>query len=160
MLSAVDLDALARLQETSFELAGEGLRSSWPPESAMDAAQLGKFFEEHRYCVLATATRDGRPVARPVAYTVVGASFWLATVRGSRLRNLERTPWVSLVVSDGDAGSHRAVVVDGSVTVVDGPPADVARAWQVRHGSPAQWADAWVLLQPGRLLSYAAPDAR
>jgi hypothetical protein len=30
--------------------------------------------------------------ARPVAFTVVGASFWFATVAGARLRNIRHTP--------------------------------------------------------------------
>ncbi|MDQ6819965.1 MAG: hypothetical protein M3076_06450, partial [Actinomycetota bacterium] len=36
----IDADALIELQEASYERAGGALRRSWPPESAMDAAQL------------------------------------------------------------------------------------------------------------------------
>jgi nitroimidazol reductase NimA-like FMN-containing flavoprotein (pyridoxamine 5'-phosphate oxidase superfamily) len=61
----------------------------------MDADELRWFLDAHRYCVLATATSKGRPAARPDAFTVVGASFWFATVAGARLRNLQRTPWAS-----------------------------------------------------------------
>jgi nitroimidazol reductase NimA-like FMN-containing flavoprotein (pyridoxamine 5'-phosphate oxidase superfamily) len=122
----------------------------------MNTEELGAFLDAHRYCVLATATSVGRPLARPVAYTLVGASIWLATVAGSRLRNLRRPPWVSIVISDGDRESHRAVVIDGPATVVDQAPAEVRAAVQARQGSAADWADAWVEVQPSRLLSYSA----
>ena len=41
----------------------------------MDADELRSFLAGHRYCVLATATSKTHPVARPVAFTVVSASF-------------------------------------------------------------------------------------
>jgi nitroimidazol reductase NimA-like FMN-containing flavoprotein (pyridoxamine 5'-phosphate oxidase superfamily) len=152
----IDLDALTELQAASFARAGDGLRASWPPESAMSATELGEFLEAHRYCVLATVSPAGRPFARPVSFTVVGSSFWLATVAGSRLRNLRRAPWVSIVVSDGDAGAHRAVVIDGPATITEAPPDSVRSAWSARHGSRADWAVAWVDVGPERLVSYSA----
>jgi len=94
-----------------------------------------------------------------VAFTVFGASFWFATVAGSRLRNLERTPWVSLVVEAGDPGDHRAVVVDGPATIADMPSEQLLEAWVARHGSRADWASAWFKVQPTRLLSYSAKRA-
>ena len=78
----------------------------------MDASRLATFLDERRFCVLATTTAQGHAQARPVAFTVLGASFWFATVAGNRLRNLERTPWASVVVTDGERGSHRAVAAD------------------------------------------------
>ena len=63
----IDVDALIRLQEASFARAKDGLRSSWPRESGMDAAQLRSFLDGHRYCVLATTAAQLHPVARPVA---------------------------------------------------------------------------------------------
>ena len=101
----------------------------------------------------------GRPLARPVAFLVHDASVWLATVDGSRLRNLRRTPWVSLVVSAGDAGVHEAVVIDGPVTITELASEPVRSAWAARHGSEAEWADAWAEVHPERLLSYSARKA-
>jgi len=60
----IDADALIELQEASYERAGGALRRSWPPESAMDAAQLRAFIEEHTFCVLATTSAQGRAHAR------------------------------------------------------------------------------------------------
>lgn len=57
----VDAEALVRLQETSYQRAAPGLRSAWPAESAMDAAQLVRFLNEHHYCVLATVTSSLKP---------------------------------------------------------------------------------------------------
>lgn len=159
MLAVIDLTALIGLQTRSLERAGPGLRASWPAATAMDAGELGAFFEAHHYCVVATTSSRGRPVARPVAFLVLDASVWLATVEGSRLRNLRRTPWVSLVVAVGDRGAHQAVLIDGSVTTTTVPPDGVLTAWAARHGSPADWADAWVQVSPERLLSYSAARA-
>jgi nitroimidazol reductase NimA-like FMN-containing flavoprotein (pyridoxamine 5'-phosphate oxidase superfamily) len=153
---SLDADALARLQRASFARAGGGLAGSWPPDLAMDESQLHAFLTERRYCVLATTTAEGHAIARPVAFTVLGAAFWFATVAGSRLRNLERSPWASVVIEDGDGDEHRAVAVDGPVTIADRPPADVLDAWEARHGGLADWAVKWFELRPCRLVSYAA----
>jgi hypothetical protein len=100
--------------------------------------------------------REGQAIARPVAFTVLAGSFWFATVRGARLRNLERTPWVSIVIEDGDRGTHRAIAVDGPVAISDQPPQELLDLWEERHGSRAEWAAAWFELEPQRLVSYAA----
>jgi len=153
----IDAAALVQIQRASYERAGSGLRSAWPEDSAMEAAQLASFLREHHYCVLATTTPKGRLQARPVAFTVLGASFWFATGAGGRLRNVEQTPWVSFVVADGDRGSHRAVVVDGDALVVEQPTEELVAAWNEKHESAADWAAAWLEVKPARLFSYQ-PD--
>jgi nitroimidazol reductase NimA-like FMN-containing flavoprotein (pyridoxamine 5'-phosphate oxidase superfamily) len=152
----IDAEALTRIQQSSYERAAPAVRSAWPPESAMRAEQLAGFLTEHHYCVLATVTSKRLPQARPVAFTVLGSSFWFATVAGARLRNLKRTPWVSLVVSEGDRGAHRVVVVDGPVTVHDSCGEQLLVAWEERHESRAEWAAAWFEVRPTHLFSYAA----
>lgn len=152
----IDIGELIRVQQTSYVRAGRGLRSSWPPDSAMDAGTLQSFLHERRYCVLATATARRHAVARPLAFTVFGTSFWFATVTGSRLRNLELTPWASVVVADGEGADHRCVAADGEAAIVRPPPEELLDAWKARHGSRAEWASAWIDLRPSRLLSYAA----
>jgi nitroimidazol reductase NimA-like FMN-containing flavoprotein (pyridoxamine 5'-phosphate oxidase superfamily) len=152
----LDIDALIRIQEESYRRAGRGLTSSWPPESAMDADELRSLLDQRRYCVLATTNRDRRAIARPVAYSVLRQSFWFATVGGARLANLKALPWASVVIEDGDAESHRAVAVDGSVTLINPPPPELLDVWERRHGSRADWAAAWFELRPQRLLSFRA----
>jgi nitroimidazol reductase NimA-like FMN-containing flavoprotein (pyridoxamine 5'-phosphate oxidase superfamily) len=156
----IDVEALGRLQEASFARAEGGLRSSWPRESGMDAEALRSFLDAHRYCVLATASSQRHPAARPVAFTVIGASFWFATVAGARLRNLERTPWASVVVAEGDGGEHRAVAADGPVTITREVSEELLAVWEARHGSRADWAAAWFEIQPTRLISYSATNQR
>jgi predicted nuclease with RNAse H fold len=148
--------ALAAIQERSYERAADSLRSSWPPESAMDAAGLAAFLARKDYAVLATATPDGRPQAAPVAFFVRDGSFWVATVAGARLCNLGATPHAALVVAEGDRGDHRAVRVEGPVRLHDGPELEPLRqAWQERHGSDPSWAEAFVELRPKLLFSFA-----
>jgi len=125
----------------------------------MDARELGSFLARHRYCVLATTTSKTRPLARPVAFTVLGASFWFATVAGARLRNITRTPWGSVVVTEGDAEDHRAVAADGPATVVEQPSEKVLAAWEEKHGSRAAWASAWFEIVPAWLVSYSPEKA-
>jgi predicted nuclease with RNAse H fold len=147
---------LDTLQEESYGEAAESLRRSWPRDRQLRGGELERFLDERRYCVLATTTRRALPQARPVAFVVLGGSFWFATVAGARLRNVRRTPWVSVVVSEGEGDAHRAVVADGPVTVHEQPPAEVLAEWRARHGSEPDWAAAWLELLPERLFSFAA----
>ena len=151
---AVD-DPLGRVQSASYDRADRALAGSWPRERSMDDETLRDFLEERRYCVLATGSPRGRAQARPVGFLVVGDSFWFATVAGGRLRNLERTPWASVVVSEGEGSAHRAVAADGPVTVHADPPPGLLPLWEARFGSQPDWAAAWLELRPERLFSYA-----
>jgi hypothetical protein len=67
---------------------------------------------------------------------------------------VERTPWVSAVVSEGERDRHRAVVADGPVTIASVPPDGLLDAWEARFGSRAEWAVAWLELRPERVYSY------
>jgi nitroimidazol reductase NimA-like FMN-containing flavoprotein (pyridoxamine 5'-phosphate oxidase superfamily) len=125
----------------------------------MHAGELAAFLDERRWCVLATTSADGHAQARPVAFTVLGASFWFATVAGGRLRNLQRMPWASVVVGKGEGDEHRAVAADGPTRIVEQPPEELLAAWERHHGSRAEWASAFFELQPARLFSYAAEGA-
>jgi general stress protein 26 len=149
------MTALHAIQEESYRRAGHGMRSAWPPEQAMSADELAAFLAERRNCILATTTGRGHAQARPVAFSPVGDSLWFATARSGRLRNIERMPWVSVVVIDGDRGAHRAVTLDGPVTLTTEPPDEVLAEWERRFDGPADWAVAWFELQPERVFSYA-----
>ncbi len=120
----------------------------------MAAAELEAFLAEKTYCVLATTTGRGRPQARPVAFTVLGDAIWFATVAGGRLRNIERMPWVSVVVDEGEGDEHRAVAADGPITIFDEPPETLLDLWERRFGARPDWAVAWFELRPERLFSY------
>jgi nitroimidazol reductase NimA-like FMN-containing flavoprotein (pyridoxamine 5'-phosphate oxidase superfamily) len=147
---------LGRLQEESFGRAEQAVLGSWPRERAMDARTLADFLRAKDYCVLATGRPDGRPQARPVAFTVVDDSFWIATVAGRRLTNLRRIPYASLVVMEGERTEHRMVLAEGAVELHDAMPEHVESAWRAKHGWHPTWAAAFAELRPDRLFSYEA----
>ena len=150
------MSTLAAIQDASYARASDALHGSWPRDKAMSADVLASFLDDRRYCVLATTALQGHAQARPVGFVVVDGSFWFATVEGGRLRNVQRTPWVSVVITEGEGDAHRAVAADGPITVVDGPTAEVLAAWEARFGSRAEWASAWFELRPKRLYSHEA----
>jgi len=147
---------LHEIQEASYRHASPGILSSWPPERSLGPGELEAFLAKARYCVLATTSVRGRPQARPVAFIPLQDSLWFATGGSGRLQNLERTPWVSLVVSEGDGKHHRAVIADGPVTISEEAPDGLLELWEGRFGSRADWAVAWFELRPDRLYSYTS----
>ena len=114
----------------------------------MDAAGLEVFLDERRYCVLATSTAKGPPRRGRSRSRVFDDAFWFGTVAGGRLRNLERTPWVSVVIADGEGDEHRAVAADGPVTL----HSDAARRASRSLGSAIRLSG-----RMGRRLVRAAP---
>lgn len=147
---------LVEIQNESYALAGSAIRSAWPPQDAMDAAELADFLVRNDYAVLATVTPDGRPQASPIAYFVRDGAFWIATVAGARLRNLRANPNAALVIAEGGRGTHSAVRAEGTVVLHEGPDTAALRAaWQLRHGGDAGWAAAFAELRPQRIFSHA-----
>jgi len=89
-------------------------------------------------------------------YNRRGVTFWLPTVAGSvRERNLRATPWLTLVIAEGDRGEHIMVLVEGPAEVV--APTEVPA--DVRAAAAGDWIGAWIRLTAERLLSYAADGA-
>jgi len=89
-------------------------------------------------------------------YVRRGVTFWLPTMAGSvRERNLRGTPWLTMVIAEGDHPVHIAVLIEGPAEVVAPPevPADV------RAAVTADWVSAWIRLTAERLLSYADQSA-
>jgi nitroimidazol reductase NimA-like FMN-containing flavoprotein (pyridoxamine 5'-phosphate oxidase superfamily) len=150
---------LVAIQDESYEKAGGSIRSSWPQRTAMNAQALAGFLERKRYAILATVRPDGRPQAAPVAFHVSGGAFWIATVAGARVRNLQASPHAALVISEGERGNHRAVRVEGSVSLHEDEALAAVRkkldsAWEERQGSTPEWAAAFIELRPETLYSY------
>jgi hypothetical protein len=78
-------------------------------------------------------------------------------VAGSvRERNLRTTPWLTMVIAEGDHDEHIAVLIEGPAEIVAPPqvPADV------RAAATGDWVSAWIRVTAERLLSYAAKGAR
>jgi hypothetical protein len=155
-----DVEALLEAQRRSYERAGEALRRSWPPEDALGADELRGILADLVYGVLATARPDGRAHASPVAFSVEGGAFWIATVGGFRVRNLRAVPWASLVLSEGQReGAHRALTAEGPARLHEDAEFATARArldddWARRHEHPPDWASAFIELRPERVFSH------
>ena len=154
-VSLRDVQQLLAIQDASYAVASSSLLESWPKAHAMDRGSLGSFLEAMSYCVLATTRPDRRPQASPVAFLTYRGAFWFASVPGARIRNLRAVPFASLVVLDGQASRHRALVAEGQVVLHPLTEA-FARRWQARHGNRASWAALVIELQPERLFSFVA----
>jgi len=155
-----DARTLAAIQEQSYAGAGAGLRESYPPARAMNAEGLAAFLGTRRYAVLATTRPDGRPHAAPIAFTVWEGAFWIASVEGVRTRSLRARSYAVLVVTEGEGPSHRAVIVEGRVRLLEGGadsmPDGLRALWIIRHGSEPTWAAVFIELRPDRLFSFDA----
>ena len=85
-----------------------------------------------------------------------GTTFWLPTMAGSvRERHLRSTPWLTIVITEGDHPVHIAVIAEGPAEVVTLPevPADL------RAAPTGDWVTAWIRMTAERLLSYADQNA-
>lgn len=150
---------LIAIQDRSYEQAGGSIQRSWPNMTAMDVETLAGFLERKRYAILASVRPDGRPQAAPIAFHVKDGAFWIATVAGARVRNLQATPHAALVISEGERGNHRAIRAEGAVTLHEGDALAAVRkkldaAWEERQGSAPEWAAAFIELRPETLYSY------
>jgi general stress protein 26 len=145
------------LQDRSFGRATAATNSSYPPEHRLSAAQLESFLDRRKFAVVGSGRADGRPHAAMSVYVRRGTTFWLPTMAGSvRERNVRRTPWLTLVIAEGDHPAHIAVITEGPVEVVepDQVPPDV------RAEMSGDWVNTWIRLTAERLLSYTDEDAK
>jgi predicted pyridoxine 5'-phosphate oxidase superfamily flavin-nucleotide-binding protein len=149
-------DALGDLQDRTFARATAATNTSYPPERRLSAAQLASYLDRRTFAVVGSARADGRPHAAMSVYIRRGTIFWLPTMAGSvRERNLRRTPWLTMVIAEGDHPDHVAVIAEGPAEIIDPPdvPADV------RGAISADWVNTWIRLTAERLLSYADESA-
>jgi hypothetical protein len=108
---------------------------------------------QHRTFARATAaTVSSYPPERRLDAGQLSAYLDRRAAGSVRERNLRDTPWLTMVVAEGDHGEHIAVLIEGSAEVVEPSlvPADV------RAAAPGAWVGAWIRLTAERLMSYAA----
>lgn len=146
-------ELLGTLQERTFAHATRATADSYPPDRRLDGRQLAEYLDRRAFAVLGSARADGRPHAAMSTYIRREATFWLPTVAGSvRERNLRATPWLTMVVAEGDHDEHVAVLIEGSAEVIEPslvPP-------DIRAAAPGDWVSSWIRLTAQRVLSYAA----
>lgn len=149
-------EVLASLQERSFARATAATNRSYPPERRLSGTQLAGYLDRRKYAVVGSTRADGRPHAAMSVYVRRDVTFWLPTMAGSvRERHLRGTPWLTMVIAEGDHSDHVVVIVEGA-TEINAPsqvPADV------RAAVTGDWVSAWIRLTAERLLSYAQENA-
>jgi general stress protein 26 len=121
----------------------------------MDAPQIARFLEQHRYAVVATTRPSGRPQAAPLAFFIRNGSFWFASVAGQRLRNLRQVSYLAIVISEGDGGDHKLLTAEGAA-ILHPVSAELAACWATRHDEDPAWATTMIQVTPERLFSYQA----
>jgi uncharacterized pyridoxamine 5'-phosphate oxidase family protein len=113
-------DDLARLQDLldrSHAAAGPHLRSIITEERRLDAAALAERLTGMCLLVLATVTRDGRPIAGPVdGIFYRGAFHFGSSPESIRFRHIARNPNVSATHLPGE---ELSVTVHGKATRVE-----------------------------------------
>jgi len=149
-------ELLGGLQDRTFARATAATAISYPPERRLSASQLASYLDRRVFAVVGSTRADGRSHAAMSVFVRRGTTFWLPTMAGSvRERNLRGTPWLTMVIAEGDHPVHIAVIAEGPAEVVAQPevPADV------RAAATADWVSAWICLTAERLLSYADESA-
>jgi hypothetical protein len=150
-------ELLGGLQDRTFTRATAATAVSYPAERRLSAAQLASYLDRRTFAVVASTRGNGRPHAAMSVYIRRGVTFWLPTMAGSvRERNLRGTPWLTLVIAEGDHPEHIAVIIEGPTEVVVPPqvPEDV------RAAATGDWVSSWIRLTAERLLSYADENAQ
>ncbi len=162
-----DFTELQRVIDASFAAAGPHLRGIATPEHRLDAEQLADRLTGMRLLVLATSTRDGRPINGPVDGIFYRGRFHFGSSPESvRYRHLRERPAVSATHLPGES---LAVTVHGDAELLDIHAPEHAQFKQTvldiytpRYGD--QWANmldkgAWYArINPRRMFTFWMPD--
>jgi hypothetical protein len=163
-----DLDELQAVLDRSYEAAGSHLRNVTTPERRLDAAQLAEQLTGMRLLVLATSTRDGRPINGPVDGIFHRGRFHFGSSPESvRFRHLRDRSAVSATHLPGE---HLAVTVHGDAEVIDVHAPEHAEFKQTlldiyvpRYGEAwTEMLDGGALyarIHPRRMFTFSMPDA-
>jgi nitroimidazol reductase NimA-like FMN-containing flavoprotein (pyridoxamine 5'-phosphate oxidase superfamily) len=112
-----DLAELQRLLDASYETAGAHLREIITHDRRLDAHALVDKLQGMRVLVVATVTKDGRPIAGPVDGVFYRGSFCFGSSPDSvRFRHIRRRPAVSATHVPGEEFS---VTVHGVAEPID-----------------------------------------
>jgi nitroimidazol reductase NimA-like FMN-containing flavoprotein (pyridoxamine 5'-phosphate oxidase superfamily) len=163
-----DLAELQAVLDRSYEAAGPHLREVTTPDRRLDAAQLAERLTGMRLLVLATSTRDGRPINGPVDGIFHRGRFHFGSSPESvRFRHLRERPAVSATHLPGE---HLAVTVHGDAELIDVHAPEHAEFKQTlldiyvpRYGEAwTEMLDGGALyarIDPHRMFTFSMPDA-
>src|SRR3954465_3158736 len=115
--TAEDIERLQRLLDKSAAEAGPHLRGIITDERRLTAEELCNRLQGMRLLVVATVTRDGRPLAGPVdGYFLHGTFLFSSAPNSVRMRHLAARPAVSATHIPGE---ELAVSVHGRAELFD-----------------------------------------
>lgn len=163
-----DLVELQRMIDESFDAAGSHLRGIATPDRRPDAAEVADRLTGMRLLVLATSTRDGRPINGPVDGIFYRGRFHFGSSPQSlRYRHLLERPAVSATHLPGESF---AVTVHGDAEFIDVHAEEHAEFKQAlldiylpRYGDT--WAEMldsgvwYARINPRRMFTFAMADA-
>ena len=112
-----DLERVQRLLDDSYARAGTHMQRIITPERRVAAAALAERLTGMCLLVLATSTRDGRPIGGPVDGIFFRGAFHFGSAPDSiRFRHIAERPQVSATHLPGE---QLAVTVHGTAVAVD-----------------------------------------
>ena len=160
----LELEKLQQLLERSADAAGAHLGSIITSDRSLSARELGERLQGMRLLVVATVTRDGRPLAGPVDGYFIHGSWYFSSARNSvRMRHLAKRPVISATHLSGE---ELAVTVHGRAELFDvaGPVHPELREAMLAHYLPlqgpafAQWLEesdaVGVRIQAAKMFSF------
>jgi hypothetical protein len=161
-----DITDLQAVIDASYEHAGGHLSSIHEPERRLAAAEVAAELTGMRLLVLATTTRDGRPITGPVDGIFYRGRFHFGSAPDSlRFRHIAERPEVSATHLPGE---HLAVTVHGTAEVIDVAAPEHAEFRQTlldiylpRYGDA--WTEilegaAFARIHPRRMFAFSMPE--
>ncbi len=162
-----DLAELQAVIDASYAQAGAHLAAIHEPGRRLDAAAVAAELTGMRLLVLATSTRDGRPITGPVDGIFYRGMFHFGSSPESvRFRHIRERSDVSATHLPGE---HLAITVHGMAELVDvnAPEHAELRATILGIYVPLygeSWAEmldggaAYARIRPRRMLTFSMPD--
>ena len=152
-----DLVELQRTIDASFAAAGPHLQEVATPDRRPTAAEIAERLTGMRLLVLATTTRDGRPINGPVDGIFYRGRFHFGSSPASlRFRHIRERPQVSATHLPGE---ELAVTVHGTAEALDLTSDEHSEFRQVLIDIYLpQYGDAWLQVLNGGVYARIEPE--
>jgi nitroimidazol reductase NimA-like FMN-containing flavoprotein (pyridoxamine 5'-phosphate oxidase superfamily) len=161
-----DLAALQKLIDDTYAHASAHLLTVHEPARRLSAAAAASQLTGMRLLVLATTTRDGRPITGPVDGVFYRGRFHIGSAPDSvRFRHIRERPQVSATHLPGE---HLAITVHGTAEVIDVGASEHAEFRQTlldiylpRYGEtwlPILERGTFARIHPRRMFTFSMPE--
>jgi len=162
-----DIAALQAVIDDSYAHATRHLLDIHSPQRRLSAQDLADTLTGMRLLVLATSTRDGRPITGPVDGIFHGGRFHFGSAPDSvRFRHIRERPDVSATHLPGE---HLAVTVHGTAELIDvGAPEHAEFRQTLLDIYLPLYGESWLnvldgatyaRINPRRVFTFSMPDA-